>query len=98
MPTVIVEALASGARVVASSVDGVPDVLRHLENGWLCREKDPMDLAEKILAALRDPPSSLIVESALATAESLDWSKVGENYARVFQRVLGSRSASETSG
>ena len=84
MPTVVVEALAAGTRVVGSAVAGIPDVLRHGENGWLCREKDTADLAEKILLALDDPPSSEITQRAQATAEGLDWSKVATRYAEVF--------------
>ncbi len=87
MPTVVVETMAAGARVVASAVDGIPDVVRHGVNGWLCRPKDPGDLAEKILLALRDPSPSPIVREALATAEGLDWSRIAERYRRCFEEL-----------
>ncbi len=88
MPTVVLEAMASGARVVASAVGGIRDVIRHGENGWLCRPRDPEDLADKILAALQDPPSSAVVRSARKTAESFDWSAVAARYAEVFERLV----------
>ena len=91
MPTVVVEAMASGARVVGTAVDGIPDVIRHGENGWLCREKDPRDLADKILTALEDPSPSPVPRQAAETAEALDWSQVAARYLKVFQEVLASR-------
>ena len=87
MPTVVVEMMAAGARVVASSVDGIPDVVRHCENGWLCKPKDPEDLAEKLLQALQDPSPSPIEREALATAEELDWSRIAERYQACFDAL-----------
>ncbi|MCH2173229.1 glycosyltransferase [Myxococcota bacterium] len=87
MPTVVVEALASGARVVGSRVNGIPDVIRHRENGWLCEPKNPDDLAEKILMALAEPDDSPIWTQAASTADGLDWSAVAAHYARVFERL-----------
>jgi glycosyltransferase involved in cell wall biosynthesis len=80
--------MAAGVPVVASAVDGIPDVVRHRRNGWLCREKDPDDLAEKIIDALQDPDSSEIVRSAVATAALYDWSQVAKNYTECFRAVL----------
>jgi glycosyltransferase involved in cell wall biosynthesis len=80
MPTVVVEAMAAGAPVVASAVDGIPDVVRHRGNGWLCRERDPADLAEKLLAALVDAHQSETTHAAEHTARQYDWSQVARNY------------------
>jgi glycosyltransferase involved in cell wall biosynthesis len=88
MPTVVAEALASGQRVVATAVDGIPDLIRHRENGWLCREKDPEALAGCILEALRDAEPSEIRSRARATAQRLDWTQVAARYAAVFREVL----------
>jgi glycosyltransferase involved in cell wall biosynthesis len=87
MPTVVLEALASGVRVVATATGGIPDVLRHGENGWLCRDRDPEDLAEKILCALDDPPDSRVARSARETAWCFDWPRVAERYAEVFEQL-----------
>jgi len=91
MPTVVIEAMAAGARVVGSAVDGIPDVIRHGENGWLCREKDAKDLAEKILQALADPLSTAITAQAQETASRFDWSCVAERYWQTFTRLLDSK-------
>ena len=76
MPAVIAEALAAGARVVASAVGGIPDIIQHAHNGWLCKEKDPHDLAQKILTALAEPHDSPVLQRAQETAALLDWSVV----------------------
>ena len=75
-PTVVIEALASGARIVASSVGGIRDVIRHEENGWLCAPRDADDLARKLLVALEDPPGSAVEAGARETADTFDWSSV----------------------
>ncbi len=92
MPTVVVEALAAGVRVVGSAVDGIPDVLRHQENGWLCRPRDPADLADKILDALADPPASEVVRRARVTADQHDWRKVALDYMGWLERAIAAPS------
>ena len=91
MPTVVTEAMAAGAKVVASAVDGIPDVLRHEVNGWLCRPKDPTDLAEKIGAALDEDDDSPLVREARATAELHDWKEVAATYWRCFEALPATR-------
>jgi len=87
MPTVVLEAMAAGARVVGSAVDGIPDVLRHRENGWLCRPADPEDLAEKILVALEDATPSRAVEEAARTAAGQDWREIATRYEGAIRRL-----------
>ncbi len=88
MPAVVGEALAAGARVVASETGGVPDTLHPGENGWLARPGDPEDLAKRVLEALSEPPDSAIDRGAAATAERLDWQHVTRAYLSVFERAL----------
>ncbi len=90
MPTVVLEAMAAGTRVVGSAVDGIPDVIRHGENGWLCRPADSADLAEKILTALEDPASSPLLARSRATAERFAWPEVAARYLEAFERVVAS--------
>ncbi len=89
MPTVVLEAMASGARVVGSAVDGIPDVLRHQENGWLCRQRDPKDLADKIVEAIRSPANSSVEREALKTAREHSWQAVARYYMACLERAVG---------
>lgn len=94
MPTVIVEAMSTGVRVVASAVDGIPDIIRHNDNGWLCREKDADDLAEKIVLALEDPTPSKITIAARETSSRFAWPQVAKNYMTCMHRLLQSEAES----
>jgi len=80
MPTVLLEAMAASKRVVASRVDGIPEVLRAGENGWLCRPGDPHHLAETIILALGANASS-VIDAARRTAEQYGWPLVCKRYA-----------------
>lgn len=80
MPTVILEAMAAGKRVVASDVNGTPDLVRDGENGWLARPGDPDHLAEQLVHALRDTGDA-VPRAARETAMEYDWTRVCERYA-----------------
>jgi glycosyltransferase involved in cell wall biosynthesis len=55
LPRALVEALAAGVPVVAMAVDGVPEVVRDGENGFLVAEGDVEGLVERVAAIFRDP-------------------------------------------
>jgi glycosyltransferase involved in cell wall biosynthesis len=54
-PNVVLEALASGRRVVATAVGGVPDLLTSRTLGELVPPRDPAALATALTTALREP-------------------------------------------
>lgn len=54
-PNVVLEALASGRRVVATRVGGVPDLITEPALGSLVTPRDPATLATAIATALRQP-------------------------------------------
>ena len=53
-PLVLIEALACGTPVVSFDVGGVPEMVRHMETGYLVRYKDANDLAQGIRVLLND--------------------------------------------
>ncbi|MGH7165391.1 MAG: glycosyltransferase [Nitrospiraceae bacterium] len=54
-PFVLLEALAVGCPVVASRVNGVPELVEHASTGRLVPPRDPHALAREIREVLRDP-------------------------------------------
>jgi glycosyltransferase involved in cell wall biosynthesis len=53
-PLTVLESLASGTPVVAFDVDGIPEMIAHLDTGYLARYKDSSDLAAGMRAILGD--------------------------------------------
>ena len=50
----VLEGLASGTAILATAVDGTPEMIRHKENGWLVPARDQQTLAAAMLLLLGD--------------------------------------------
>jgi len=50
----VLEGLATGAAILATAVDGTPEMIRHRENGWLVPARDQQTLAEAMLLLMND--------------------------------------------
>lgn len=55
LPSVIQEALAAEAAVVATRHAGIPEIVAHDRNGWLVDDAEPAGLAEALAILLADP-------------------------------------------
>ena len=53
-PLTVLEGLASGTPVLATSVGGTPEIIRHGENGWLLSARDQQTLIQAMLLLLGD--------------------------------------------
>lgn len=56
IPVVLMEAMAREVPCISTPVMGIPELIRHGENGYLANTTDPVDLADKIQALIDDPP------------------------------------------
>ena len=88
MPVVIQEALSSGKPVIASRVSGIPDVIRDGYNGWLVKEKDPLELSNKIAEVLRSSNLKTIRKNAILTARKYDWTEIARRYKEVIDKII----------
>ncbi len=80
MPTVLLEAMAAGKKVVASNVNGIPDVVTDGVNGWLVEPADSEQLASAIERALHHTDEK-IVNAAVETARQYHWPVLAKRYA-----------------
>jgi glycosyltransferase involved in cell wall biosynthesis len=68
LPNIVLEGMALGVPVVATAVGGVPELVRHLENGILVAPGESQSLAEGILTmAGKDVSIARITKAALST-------------------------------
>jgi phosphatidyl-myo-inositol alpha-mannosyltransferase len=87
---VLVEAMAAGATVVASTLPAFRRVLGDGRYGVLFRSEDVTDLADKAIGLLDDPVrrKQLNDEAALAVRR-YDWSSVAGRVVQVYETVVG---------
>ena len=55
IPTVFMEAMATGRPVVSCAVSGIPELVRHEETGLLVAPNDPVALADVLVRLATDP-------------------------------------------
>jgi glycosyltransferase involved in cell wall biosynthesis len=70
LPTTLIEAAACGVPVVATDVDGIPEVVIDGETGLLVPPDDPLALARGVTALLEDRPRRVLMgQNARTMAE-----------------------------
>ena len=86
----LLEALACGLPVIATSVGGNPEVIRHLETGWLTPPDDPPALTEAIVTLLGDEKlQSKLRENARAHAvQNYSLIKMADRLVDLYRQVL----------
>ncbi|MGE5533873.1 MAG: glycosyltransferase family 4 protein [Bacillota bacterium] len=89
LPTVLLEAMASGLPVIATDVGGVKDVVLHGKNGLIIPVKDSKAIAYAILRLLDEPELRLAMgKFARETIENhYDWSMIANSVVSCYQRL-----------
>lgn len=90
LPVALSEAIACGCPVVAGHVAGLEDIAGdEPHDGWLVDARDPVALADGVLASLADPVAAQgrADRLRLKLRGRLDWTVVAAGYARVLARA-----------
>lgn len=89
MPLVLLQAMASGLPVVATSVSGSVDLVQPGENGLLVPAKTATALQEALATLLASRPlRERMGEHSREIALTMDWSEIAKSYFALYQAVL----------
>ena len=95
---VLIEAMALGVPVVASAVDGIPEVVEHGVSGLLVQEPDPQRYASAILHLLHDTAfANQIRAAASERVKRFDSARVIQQLEACYEQVLSGNGASPSS-
>jgi len=88
-PISLLEAMASGAAVISSDIDGFPRLIRDGVDGLLFPVGDPWALSRSVVRLMEDPGLRLRLSgSARTIAEGFDWMKVAEETLNLYEGLL----------
>jgi glycosyltransferase involved in cell wall biosynthesis len=90
LPTVVCEAMSCGRPVVATAVDGTPEIVRDGETGFLVPPRDPEALAGALARVLDDPAlaARMSYRADVIAAERYTWEANARDMERIYSAVL----------
>jgi len=90
LPVALLEALACGLPVIASSVGGSPEVIRHMETGWLVPPGNPIALSEAIVTLLTDEKlrNKLRRKARIHVVNNYSLVKMADQLCDLYSRVI----------
>lgn len=88
-PVVVFEAMASARPVVATTIPGVRDIVKHEETGLLVPPKDVAALAGALIRVLRERPfQQQAGQRARQLTEQYTWSHCAERMEEIYRALL----------
>ena len=95
MPLVLLQAMASGLPVIATSVCGNVDLVKPGDNGLLVPAKNPEALADGLATLIADRQlCQRMGQRSREVALTMDWSEIAESYFALYRTVLSTSEAS----
>ncbi|MBI4347714.1 MAG: glycosyltransferase [Elusimicrobia bacterium] len=95
LPNAMLEAMAMGLPVVATNVDGVPEILQHDVDGLLCAPKDSQSLFVQLQDLVMDPElrSKLGASAKRAIKERFKLMDMISNYEKLYATLAAGQRA-----
>jgi glycosyltransferase involved in cell wall biosynthesis len=92
LPTSLIEAMALGKAVVATSVGGVPEIVVDGVNGLLTPPKLPEQTAKCVERLLDDSAfAERLRRAAVESVKDYSWSKIAEKYENIYRDIARAR-------
>ena len=89
MPLVVLEAMGTALPIVASSVQGIEDLVRTGMNGVLFPPNDVNELARSLIGLINDGESRVRMgKSSVDFVQKYDWQNIANSYLSVYERIL----------
>lgn len=87
-PVTVVEAMASGLPIVATTVRGLPEIIENDENGFLVEPKNPKRIAEKVLLLLEDNElRKRISGKNKEQSKSFSWDNTVDSLEKIYKQI-----------
>jgi glycosyltransferase involved in cell wall biosynthesis len=90
LPNVILEAMAYGAPVAATSVNGIPALVQDKQTGWLVDAEDPRAMQDAILEAIQEPSTAarFSIAGRQHIEQKFSFQKRMERMASIYRQLL----------
>jgi glycosyltransferase involved in cell wall biosynthesis len=89
LPHTILEAMASGTPVLATSVGAIPDAIKDGETGFIMENNSPECIAKNVIRALEYPDLDKIMKNARKLVEKeFTYEAAVEGYKKVLERII----------
>jgi len=86
---VLLEALASGTPVIGSNVGGIPYIIKNGENGFLVEQKNPEELAKRILELFDEELNYIIGNAGKKYVEdNFTWDVIVDTFIKCLNAVV----------
>lgn len=86
LPVVIMEAMATGAAVVASAHAGIPEIVIPGETGLLTEERNPESLADAVCQIIENPSADMLNSARRLIEEHFNIAIVAQQRQDIFRR------------
>jgi glycosyltransferase involved in cell wall biosynthesis len=90
LPNTVLESIFCGTPVVGFKTGGIPEMINHKKNGYLCQNTNPKELAEGISEALRIEFDQNEISKAAVTKFGTNVQV--RNFALLFKNILNNKS------